>query len=154
MSALRQYKSTQAAVQVADLTAGLAREQVATFVALAHLTAQRGILDVRAARADFVLAEALLRLARQQRAVGVANGIDVVRAESRWRSSALRVVQAEASAVQDRLDLERRVALPQGSATVLTDSRWPPAGSHPDRGRGPTHRPGRPLGCPRGGASH
>ncbi|WP_283566869.1 TolC family protein [Hymenobacter sp. H14-R3] len=122
LSALRQYKSTQAAVQVADLTAGLAREQVATFVALAYLTAQRGSLDVRAARADFGLAEALLQLARRQREVGVANGIDVVRAESRVAQQRLRVVQAEASAVQDRLDLERAVGLPQGSATVLTDT--------------------------------
>jgi len=122
LSALRQYKSTQAAVQVADLTAQLAREQVATFVALAYLTAQRGSLDVRAARADFGLAEALLRLARQQREVGVANGIDVVRAESRVAQQRLRVVQAEASAVQDRLDLERAVGLPQGSATVLTNT--------------------------------
>ena len=122
LSALRQYKSTQAAVQVADLTAGLAREQVATFVALAYLSAQRGGLDVRAARADLVLAEALLQLARKQREVGVANGIDVVRAESRVAQQRLRVVQAEASAVQDRLDLERAVGLPQGSATVLTDT--------------------------------
>ena len=122
LSALRQYKSTQAAVQVADLTAGLAREQVATFVALAYLSAQRGGLDVRAARADLGLAEALLSLARRQREVGVANGIDVVRAESRVAQQRLRVVQAEASAVQDRLDLERAVGLPQGSATVLTDT--------------------------------
>ena len=122
LSAFRQYKSSQAAVRVADLTAQLAREQVATFVALAYLTAQRGSLDVRAARADLVLAEALLRLARQQREVGVANGIDVVRAESRVAQQRLRVVQAEASAVQDRLDLERAVGLPQGSATVLTDT--------------------------------
>ncbi|WP_223649888.1 TolC family protein [Hymenobacter psoromatis] len=132
LSALRQYKSTQAAVQVADLTAGLAREQVATFVALAYLTAQRGNLDVRAARADFVLAEALLRLARQQREVGVANGIDVVRAESRVAQQRLRVVQAEASAVQDRLDLERAVGLPQGSATVLTDTLAARAEAIPD----------------------
>ncbi|AWM32014.1 TolC family protein [Hymenobacter nivis] len=122
LSALRQYKGIQAAVQVADLTAQLAREQVATFVALAYLIAQRGSLDVRAARADLVLAEALLQLARQQREVGVANGIDVVRAESRVAQQRLRVVQAEASAMQDRLDLERAVGLPQGSATVLTDT--------------------------------
>ena len=122
LSSLRQYRSSKVAVVVADLTAQLAREQVATFVSLAYLTAQRGDLDVRAARADFILAENLLKLARQQRDVGVANGIDVVRAESRVAQQRLRVVQAEASAVQDRLDLERAVGLPQGSSTVLTDT--------------------------------
>ena len=122
LSSLRQYRSSKVAVVVADLTAQLAREQVATFVSLAYLTAQRGNLDVRAARADFILAENLLKLARQQRDVGVANGIDVVRAESRVAQQRLRVVQAEASAIQDRLDLERAVGLPQGSGTVLTDT--------------------------------
>lgn len=122
IAALRQYKSSAAAVQVADLTAELAREQVATFVALAYLTAQRGSLDVRAARADLALAEALRQLAQKQRDAGIANGIDVVRAEVRASQQRLRLAQAEASATQDRLDLERAVGLPQGSATVLTDT--------------------------------
>ena len=122
IAALRQYKSSAAAVRVADLTAELAREQVATFVALAYLTAQRGSLDVRAARADLVLAEALRQLAQKQRDAGIANGIDVVRAEVRASQQRLRLAQAEASATQDRLDLERAVGLPQGSATVLTDT--------------------------------
>lgn len=122
LAALREYKSTKAAVQVADLTAQLAREQVATFVALAYLTAQRSNLEVQAARADFTLAEALRELAVKQRNAGVANGIDVVRAESRAAQERLRVVQAEANAEQTRLDLERAVGLPQGSATQLVDT--------------------------------
>ncbi|TFZ65059.1 TolC family protein [Hymenobacter sp. UV11] len=122
IAALRQYKSSAAAVQVADLTAELAREQVATFVALAYLSAQRGSLDVRAARADLSLAEALRQLAQKQRDAGIADGIDVVRAEVRESQQRLRLAQAEASATQDRLDLARAVGLPQGSATVLTDT--------------------------------
>ncbi|AMJ65352.1 TolC family protein [Hymenobacter sp. PAMC 26628] len=122
LAAMREYKSSTAAVRVADLTAELAREQVATFVALAYLTAQRGTLEVRAARADLVLAEALRQLAQKQRDAGVADGIDVVRAEVRASQQRLRLIQAEASATQDRLDLERAVGLPQGSATALTDT--------------------------------
>ncbi|MBO0361117.1 TolC family protein [Hymenobacter sp. BT186] len=122
LAALREYKSSKAAVQVADLTAQLAREQVATFVALAYLTAQRSNLEVQAARADYQLAAALRELAVKQRNAGVANGIDVVRAESRAAQERLRVVQAEANAEQTRLDLERAIGLPQGSATQLTDS--------------------------------
>ncbi len=122
LAALREYKSSKAAVQVADLTTQLAREQVATFVALAYLTAQRSNLEVKAARADFALAEALRELAVKQRNAGVANGIDVVRAESRAAQERLRVVQAEANAEQTRLDLERAVGLPQGSSTQLVDT--------------------------------
>lgn len=122
LAALREYKSTKAAVQVADLTAQLAREQVATFVALAYLSAQRSNLEVQAARADYQLAAALRELAVKQRNAGVANGIDVVRAESRAAQERLRVVQAEANAEQTRLDLERAIGLPQGSATRLTDT--------------------------------
>ena len=122
IASLRQYKSTAAAVEVADLNAQLAREQVATFVALAYLNAQRGALDLQAARADFVLAEALLVLAQKQHDAGIANGIDVVRAATRVSQQRLRVVQAEAAVAQDRIDLERAVGLPQGSATRLTDT--------------------------------
>jgi outer membrane protein TolC len=122
IASLRQLKSNTAAVQAADLGAQLAREQVATFVALAYLNAQRGNLDVRAARADLALAEALRRLAQQQRDAGVANGIDVVRAQTRASQQRLRVVQAEAAFTQDRLDLERAIGLPQGSATQLVDT--------------------------------
>lgn len=122
IASLRQLRSSTAAVQVAELNAQLAREQVATFVALAYLNAQRGSLDVRAARADLVLAEALRSLAQQQRDAGIANGIDVVRAATRASQQHLRLVQAEASLVQDRLDLERAIGLPQGSATQLTDT--------------------------------
>jgi outer membrane protein len=122
LAALREYKSSSAAVQVADLTAQLAREQVATFVALAYLSTQRSNLEVAAARADFALAEALRTLAVKQRNAGIANGIDVVRAEARATQEHLRVVQAEAIAEQTRLDLERAVGLPQGSSTQLTDT--------------------------------
>ncbi len=122
LAALREYKSSKAAVQVAELTSQLAREQVATFVALAYLTAQRSNLEVNAARADLSLAEALRELAVKQRNAGVANGIDVVRAESRAAQERLRVVQAEANAEQTRLDLERAVGLPQGSSTRLVDT--------------------------------
>ncbi|WP_162303638.1 TolC family protein [Hymenobacter sediminis] len=122
LAALREYKSSKSAVQVADLTAQLAREQVATFVALAYLTAQRSNLEVQAARADYQLATSLQELALKQRRAGVANGIDLVRAESRAAQERLRVVQAEANAEQTRLDLERAIGLPQGSATHLTDT--------------------------------
>ncbi len=122
LAALREYKSSKAAVEVADLTSQLAREQVATFVALAYLTAQRGNLEVQAARADYRLAESLRELAVKQRNAGVANGIDVVRAESRAAQERLRVVQAEANVEQTRLDLERAIGLPQGSATLLSDT--------------------------------
>jgi len=122
IASLRQLKSNTAAVQVADLGAQLAREQVATFMALAYLNAQRGSLDVRAARADLALAEALRQLAQQQRDAGVANGIDVVRAQTRASQQRLRVGQAEAAFTQDRLDLERAIGLPQGSATQLVDT--------------------------------
>ena len=122
IASFRQLKSSAAAVQVADLGTALAREQVATFVGLAYLNAQRGGLDVRAARADLALADALRRLAQQQRDAGVANGIDVVRAATRTSQQRLRVVQAEAAFTQDRLDLERAIGLPQGSTTQLTDT--------------------------------
>src|ERR1044071_9687593 len=121
LAAIRNYQAGKAGVRLAQLQEGLAREQVATFTALTYLEALRTGRDVDAARADVELAETLLKLAQDQRAAGVATGVDVTRAETRLAQSRVRLSQAETSSEQAVLNLQRVVGLPLGSPLTLTD---------------------------------
>lgn len=122
LAAIRDYRSGKAGVRVAEANIELAREQVATFVALSYLNVLRGDLETEAAGADLALAETLLELARDQREAGVATGVDVVRAETRVAQERLRLLQAEAGVEQTRLDLQAILGLPQGAPLTLTDT--------------------------------
>lgn len=121
LTAIRNYQAGRAGVRIAALQEGLAREQVATFTALTYLEALRAGRDVEAARADLELAQTLLTLAQDQHNAGVATGVDVTRAETRLAQSRVRLSQAETSAEQSLLNLQRVVGLPLGSPLTLTD---------------------------------
>ena len=121
LAAIRDFRAGKTDIRRAESNVDLAREQVATFVALSYLNVLRGDLDREAARADLILAETLLKLANDQREAGVATGVDVVRAETRVAQERLRVLQAETALEQSQLDLQSIVGLPQGSALTLTD---------------------------------
>lgn len=121
LAAIRDFRAGKTDIRRAESNVELAREQVATFVALSYLNALRGDLDREAARADLILAETLLKLAGDQREAGVATGVDIVRAETRVAQERLRVLQAETALEQSQLDLQSIVGLPQGSALTLTD---------------------------------
>jgi outer membrane protein TolC len=103
------------------LQTSLAREQIASAVALSYLNVLRDDLAVQAATADLELAQALLKLAQDQRAAGIATGIDVVRAENSVVQQRLRLAQAQGAAEQSRLTLERVIGVRQGSTFSLSD---------------------------------
>jgi outer membrane protein len=121
LAAIRNYRAGGAGVRVARLRESLAREQVATFTALAYLEALRSARETEAAQADVELAETLLRLARDQHDAGVATGVDVTRAETRLAQERVRLSRAQTASEQALLNLQRVVGLPLGSALTLTD---------------------------------
>lgn len=121
LAAIRSYRSSKTGVRIARLGEELAREQVATFVTLFYMNVLRADRDIEAARADLTLAESLLKLASEQHNAGVATGIDVVRAETRVSQERVRLIEAETSDSQARLDLQRVVGLPQGGALTLSE---------------------------------
>jgi outer membrane protein TolC len=100
----------------------LAREQVATFTSLAYLESMRADSSVAAAQTNVTLAQALLKLAQDQRDAGVATGVDVTRAETRLAQEQVRLSRAQTDSEQGRLQLQRIVGLPLGSTLTLTDS--------------------------------
>jgi outer membrane protein len=121
LSAIRSYQAGRAGVRVAELQEGLAREQVASGTGLIYLEALRADRAVVAAQANVDLAQALLKLAQDQRSAGVATGVDVIRAQTRLAEQQVGLAQAQTTSEQARLNLQRVIGLPLGSSLTLTD---------------------------------
>ena len=121
LSAIRNYQAGSAAVHTAELQEALAREQVASGTGLIYLEALRADRAVVAAQANVELAQALFKLAQDQRNAGVATGVDVIRAQTRLAEQQVALAQAQTSSEQARLNLQRVVGLPLGGALTLTD---------------------------------
>jgi outer membrane protein len=121
LSAIRNYQAGRAGVAVAQLQEDLAREQVATFTALRYLETLRADRAELAAQADVDLAQALMKLAQDQRSAGIATGVDVTRAETRLAQQQVRLSQAQTALEEARLQLARVVGLPLDSAVTLSD---------------------------------
>ncbi|HUS12461.1 MAG TPA: TolC family protein [Pyrinomonadaceae bacterium] len=121
LSAFRSHQAGRAGVRVAELQEGLAREQVASGTGLLYLEALRADAAVGAAQANVELAQALLKLAQDQRNAGVATGVDVTRAQTRLAEQQVGLAQAQTTSEQARLNLQRVVGLPLGSPLTLTD---------------------------------
>src|SRR6185295_6529265 len=121
LSAIRNYQSSHEGVRIAEFRQQLAREQVSEATALTYLETLRTERNVSAAQADVNLAEALLRLAQDQRNAGVATGVDVTRAETRLAQERVNLAQSQTAAEQARLNLQRVIGVPLGSPLVLTD---------------------------------
>ena len=121
LSALRNYQAGRAGVRVAEMEEDLAREQVATATGLAYLESMRADRAVLAAQANVALAQALLKLAQDQRDAGIATGVDVTRAETRLAEEQVRLSRAQTDSEAGLLQLQRIVGLPLGSSLTLTD---------------------------------
>ena len=121
LSAIRNYQSSRQGVRIAEFRQQLAREQVSEATALTYLETLRTERNVSAAQANVTLAEALLRLAQDQRNAGVATGVDVTRAETRLAQEQVNLAQSQTAAEQARLNLQRVIGVPLGSPLVLID---------------------------------
>ncbi len=122
LSALRRYRAGRFGIEAARLQEPLARQQVATGVTLAYLDVLRAGEQARAAQSNFELAQSLLKLAQDQRNAGVATGVDVARAATRVAEEVVRVTEAQTSAEQTQLVLQRIVGIPQGAPLTLVDT--------------------------------
>ena len=121
LSAIRNYQAGKAGVRVAELNESLAREEVASRTGLSYLEALRADRAVVAAQANVELAQALLKLAQDQRNAGVATGVDVIRAQTRLAEQQVGLAQAQTDSEEARLNLQRLIGLPLGSPLTLTD---------------------------------
>ena len=120
-SAIQNYRAGRAGVRVAELREALAREQVVSATGLIYIEALRAERSVAAAQANVELAQALLKLAQDQRNAGIATGVDVTRAQTRLAEQQVSLARAQTASEQGRLNLQRVVGVPLGSSLSLTD---------------------------------
>lgn len=121
LSAIQNYRAGRASVRVAELREALAREQVVSATGLIYIEALRAERSVAAAQANVELAQALLKLAQDQRNAGIATGVDVTRAQTRLAEQQVSLARAQTASEQARLNLQRVVGVPLGSSLSLTD---------------------------------
>lgn len=121
LSAIQNYRAGRAGVRIAELREALAREQVVSATGLIYIEALRADRSVAAAQANVELAQALVKLAQDQRNAGIATGVDVTRAQTRLAEQQVSLAQAQTASEQARLNLQRVIGLPLGSALSLTE---------------------------------
>lgn len=94
-------------------------EQIASAVELAYINAQQQFATLEAAEGNLTLSRDLLTLAQDQRAAGLATGVDVARAETRVAQDQFALAQVRSSRDQALLRLKRLLGLPAGTQLEL-----------------------------------
>jgi outer membrane protein len=120
--ALGRVRSAQAAARSSSADADATAEQAATIATNAYVRAMRADADLHARQADTVLATELLGIARAQLQAGTGVGLDVTRARAQLAATRASLIASRTARDHAHLDLLRSLALPVGSALVLSDS--------------------------------
>ena len=120
--ALGRVKSAQAQARSSSADADATAEQSATVATSAYVRAMRTDADLRARRADTLLATDLLRIAQSQLQAGTGVGLDVTRAQAQLAATRAAFLSSRNARDHAHLDLVRAIALPVGTDVVLTDS--------------------------------
>src|SRR6185503_16703694 len=97
-----------------------------------YLRAVAGINREEVSQTQVETAQALLKLANDQRTAGVVSGIDVLRAEVQLQSQRQRLIAAETAYAKDKLALARAIGLEAKQDLDLVDrvsTTVPPAPS-------------------------
>jgi outer membrane protein TolC len=97
------------------------RETIVLAVGTLYLQVQADAARVESAQAQIATAEALVRLADDQRAAGIVAGVDVVRQQVQLQSARARLIVAENAFEKRKLSLARAIGLPAAQAFTLSD---------------------------------
>jgi outer membrane protein TolC len=129
--------AADAALQASRAQASIEREQLAARVATAFIGTLAAQARVDSALADIDLSEQLLNLARSRLKLGLASGVDVLRAETLVSQSRFATAEARTALMVSRLQLQGVSQLPlDPDALVLTGDLEPsqPAVTEPKDG--------------------
>jgi outer membrane protein TolC len=121
-SALADVRKETALLRAEEHTLKNARELVILAVANLYVQTLADASRLDNSRADVATAEALFTLATDQRAAGVAAGIDVLRQHVQLESARQKLIAVENELAKQKLRLARAIGLPAGQAFELTDA--------------------------------
>jgi outer membrane protein TolC len=122
LGSLRRYQAARSGVRQAEAEKESAQDDVRAAVARAYLGAVRADAVFEATRADVVLAEAVLRLANDQKAAGTGTGIEVTRAGVQLAHVRQRLLNSGNERTSAYLQLQRVMHLDLDARLELTDS--------------------------------
>lgn len=117
----RGWKASQKAQDAARQDVQDTRDLIVRTIAALYLNAQSAEARVRAAETRVHTAEALLGLAKEKREVGVATGIDVLRAEVQLANERQRLFESRNSTKQALLVLARNIGMSPGTHFELAE---------------------------------
>jgi len=122
LKALDKSRASAGSLEAARQDEHSTRDLVVLVCGQLYLQAVAGESRIAAARAQLDTAEALLGMARDRKASGLAAGIEVLRAEVQERSQRQRLIVAEQDAAKEKLALASAIGLPLGQKYRLTDT--------------------------------
>ncbi|RMG56583.1 MAG: TolC family protein, partial [Acidobacteria bacterium] len=121
LSAVRRFQASREGIRWARADRESTRDRIAAEVARAYLIAVRADSLLEAAQADVALAEALLKLAIDQKAAGTGTGIEVTRARVQLFKQRQRLLVAENERRRAHLRLLKLIGLDLDVDLRLTD---------------------------------
>ena len=121
-SVIRKFQASSSGVGLARAEDESIRDQTREQVAKAYLVALRAGASLDAAKSDVGLAEALLRLATNQKDTGTGTGIEVTRAKVQLANQKQRLVVAQNERTKAHLQLLRGMGLVLDASLELTDT--------------------------------
>jgi len=130
-SAWKRLDAAKAGIAASEAESEAARNNVADAVARAYIGALRAEAALRTAQANIALAEALRKLAAEQKDAGTGTGIEVLRAEVQISNERVRQTLLENQLRSARLQLARLLNLGLERELELTDSLAMPQANVP-----------------------
>ncbi|MGH9764417.1 MAG: TolC family protein, partial [Blastocatellia bacterium] len=122
ISSIRRFQASRESVSAAESDSDDAKDQVSTDIAAAYLAAQRAEASLSAVKANITLAEALEKLAINQKNAGVGTGLDVTRARVQLANERQRLLVAENDVTESHLRLLKAMNLDLGTPIELDDA--------------------------------
>ncbi len=122
LSLIQRWRAARTNVEVATLSAETQKMDTMAIVALAYLETLRVRKAVVARWADAKLSLALLRLAMERKAAGMATKLDVTRARVQLKNEKQRLLVARNAYQSATLNLSRAIGLPFDTKITLTDT--------------------------------
>ncbi|MBY0502637.1 MAG: TolC family protein [Bryobacteraceae bacterium] len=121
LASLQRYKAAKALISVAELDAAHATNQTVQMVARAYVLALESEAGVDTAKANVALAQALVKLADNQKNAGMGTGIDVTRARVQLANEEQRLQVAASRRERAVLELLRVIGVDLALTVELND---------------------------------